>query len=89
MTQCNLIQGQQTKINRVDRIKNWTYIIKELDTYFFPITNIIAVINLKICCFHFSAIKVMIQMALQILNVVAISIKTTKTNPVSAKNHIS
>lgn len=87
MKQCNLIQGQQTKINRVDRIKNWTYIIKKLDTYFFPITNIIAVINLKIC-FHFSAIKVMIQMALQILIVVAISIKT-KTNPVSAKNHIS
>lgn len=88
MTQCNLIQGQQTKINRVDRIKNWTYIIKKLDTCFFPTTNIIAVINLKICCFHFSAIKVMIQMALQILIVVAISIKT-KTNPVSAKNHIS
>lgn len=56
-----------------------------MDTYFFPITNIIAVINLKICCFHFSAIKVMIQMALQILIVVASSIKT-KTNPVSAKN---
>lgn len=88
MTQCNLIQGQQTKINRVDRIKNWTYVIKKLDTYFFPITNIIAVTNPKICCFHFSAIKVMIQMALQILIVVAISIKT-KTNPVSAKNHIS
>lgn len=35
MTQCNLIQGQQTKINRVDRIKNWTYIIKNWTHIFF------------------------------------------------------